>query len=67
MPGVGIIPSLDYTPDLANCPEENRERLMEAIKFAYEWLPKKKEGAKPIVPFEWQIAYDMRPWTAFPE
>lgn len=42
------------------------------MKFVHEWCTnEKKEGEsgeeKKKVPLEWQTAYDMRPWTAFPE
>lgn len=68
MPGVAVMPSLDYSPDFANCPEENKERLMEAVQFVHDWASKKKEGEKEkSVPIEWEAAYDMRPWVAFPE
>ena len=67
-PGTAIDPKLDYTQDFANCPEQNKERLMEAIQFIPEWASKKKEGEdKKTVPMEWEVAYDMRPWAAFPE
>jgi len=68
MPGVAVSSSLDYTPDFANCPEENKERLMEAIHFVHEWASKPAEGQEPKkAPAEWEAAFDMRPWTAFPE
>jgi predicted aldo/keto reductase-like oxidoreductase len=67
-PGVAVTSSLDYTPDFADCPEENRERLMEAIQFVHEWASKKEEGEEQkTIPMEWEAAYDMRPWIAFPE
>merc|ERR1712176_618527 len=68
MPGVAVSKSLDYTPDFANCPEENKERLMEAVHFVHEWASKPVKGQTPKkVPDEWEAAFDMRPWTAFPE
>lgn len=68
MPGVAYTKSLDYTSDFANCPEENKERLMEAICFVHEWASKPAEGEEPKKrPVEWEAAFDMRPWTAFPE
>lgn len=83
-PGCGYGSQVDYLDDLAKCPEENRERLLEAIQFVHRWCcsEKKEEGQAnnanneadeekktddEIVPFEWKTAYDMRPWTAFPE
>lgn len=68
MPGVAIDSSLDYTSDFANCPAENKERAMEAIHFVHEWASKPAEGQEPKeVPADWEAAFDMRPWTAFPE
>jgi len=68
MPGVAVTSSLDYTPDFVNCPDENKERLMEAIHFVHEWASKPAEGQESKkVPDEWEAAFDMRPWTAFPE
>ena len=85
MPGCAYDMSHDYTDDLKDVPEENKERVLEAIKFVHEWCcPLKSESmaleagadekkeedgetTKVVVPLEWQAAYDMRPWTAFPE
>ncbi len=80
MPGCGYDPSHDYTDDLKDVPEENKARVLEAMRFVHEWCcPKthadgkdeKKECdetiARNMSPLEWQTAYDMRPWTAFPE
>lgn len=71
MPGCAYDPTYDYSSELENVPEENRERVLEAMKFVHDWCSKttgtdeKKEEKE--VPLEWQTAYDMRPWTAFPE
>ena len=78
MPGTAIdMETLDYTDDLANCPEENKERLLDALRFVHKWASSSKkkneledEGEKEeeeSIPLEWETAYDMRPWTAFPE
>lgn len=80
MPGCGYDSSHDYNYDLKDVPEENKARVLEAMKFVHEWCcPKnssseagndeKKEGdeKRKVIPLEWQTAYDMRPWTAFPE
>jgi len=66
-PGCGVNPALDYSEDLVNCPAENRDRLMEAIKFVHAVCAKDGDNAGKPVPLEWETAYDMRPWTAFPE
>lgn len=80
MPGCGYDPSHDYTADLKDVPEENKARVLEAMKFVHErCCPKaqavgrdeKKEcddiATRKVTPLEWQTSYDMRPWTAFPE
>ena len=79
MPGTAIdFENLDYTDDLANYPVENKERLLEALQFVHKWASSKKnkeEGKEKDkvqeqeegIPLEWEVAYDMRPWTAFPE
>ena len=83
MPGCGYIPSHDYSSELSNVPEKNRARVLEAMEFVHEWCcpvnsksmakeagadeKKEEEAETNVVPLEWQIAYDMRPWTAFPE
>lgn len=81
MPGCGYDPSDDYTADLMDVPEENKARVLAAMRFVHEWCcPKKqsvaddekKDGdeiimSRNVIPLEWQTAYDMRPWTAFPE
>jgi hypothetical protein len=69
-PGCAIDSSLDYTDDFAECPEENKDRLMEAIQFTHYWASEDKktdEKTRKRIPLEWEVAYDMRPWTAFPE
>jgi len=65
MPGTAIDTTLDYTQDFVNCPEENKDTLLKAIQFVHEWASKKENNK--IIPLEWETAYDMRPWTAFPE
>ena len=70
VPGSGVSSDHDYTEDFANCPEENRQQLKEAVAFVHKWcrpVQKDEEGEKLNVPYEWETAYDMRPWTAFPE
>eukprot|EP00550_Attheya_septentrionalis_P007356 CAMPEP_0198295124 /NCGR_PEP_ID=MMETSP1449-20131203/25970_1 /TAXON_ID=420275 /ORGANISM="Attheya septentrionalis, Strain CCMP2084" /LENGTH=586 /DNA_ID=CAMNT_0043995319 /DNA_START=182 /DNA_END=1942 /DNA_ORIENTATION=- len=70
MAGCGVDPTTDYSVDLVNCPEENRERLKEALLFTYQMCSKAaSDSANPstILPTEYETAYDMRPWTAFPE
>ena len=76
MPGCAYDMIHDYTDDLKDVPEENKARVLEAMRFVHEWCcpgthadgkDEKKECNENITPLEWQTAYDMRPWTAFPE
>jgi hypothetical protein len=80
MPGGAYDASHDYTADLMDVPDANKARVLEAMKFVHEWCSpntqgavgsdEKKEGdetTRKVNPLEWQTAYDMRPWTAFPE
>ena len=78
-PGTAIKPGMDYSADLANVPERNKARVAEAIAFVHKWCSKKDQGEPNDddddddatidldLPKEWETAYDMRPWTAFPE
>lgn len=55
-----------FDPKLSN--EGNirsRYRMLDAIKFIHKQCS--TESDKVDIPDEWQTAYDMRPWTAFPE
>lgn len=63
MPGCAYDPTYDYTYELKDVPERNRPRVVEAMRFVHEYCMPKQSP----VPLEWQAAYDMRPWTAFPE
>eukprot|EP00571_Detonula_confervacea_P012771 CAMPEP_0172300094 /NCGR_PEP_ID=MMETSP1058-20130122/2273_1 /TAXON_ID=83371 /ORGANISM="Detonula confervacea, Strain CCMP 353" /LENGTH=629 /DNA_ID=CAMNT_0013009785 /DNA_START=6 /DNA_END=1895 /DNA_ORIENTATION=+ len=83
MPGCAYDPSHDYSSELMDVPEENKARVLEAMKFVHEWCcpensksmaleagadeKKEEDQERNVIPLEWQIAYDMRPWTAFPE
>lgn len=46
------------------CPVNSKSMTLEA---AAEEKKEEEDGEKKVVPLEWQAAYDMRPWTAFPE
>eukprot|EP00956_Cyclotella_meneghiniana_P035505 scaffold115510_cov36-Cyclotella_meneghiniana.AAC.1 len=65
MPGCAYDPSADYTEELKDVPEKNLPRVKEAMEFVSKWCV--PESNKDEVPLEWQTAYDMRPWMAFPE
>lgn len=70
VPGCGYNAKLDYSTDLEKCPPENQKQLKEAIEFVHKWcrpVKKGEEGAQLEIPLDWETAYDMRPWTAFPE
>ena len=73
MPGCAYDPTYYYTYELKDVPERNRPRVMEAMKFVHEYcIPKQVKleiGGEPPppIPLEWKAAYDMRPWTSFPE
>ena len=64
MPGCGYDPTADYSEELKDVPEKNLARVKEAMEFVRKWCV---SDSKEDVPLEWQTAYDMRPWTAFPE
>jgi hypothetical protein len=66
MPGITPAVDLDYTELLSKVPEINKEKVLEAIEFVYKFCSKSSEACMDV-PDEWQTAYDMRPWCAFPE
>jgi hypothetical protein len=67
-PGLAYEPGKDYTKYLDKVPEENREKVMEAIQFAFEYCSGSSDKSlmSKQVPSEWETAYDMRPWTEIP-
>ena len=74
MPGTAFDPARDYSKDLTNVPAENLQEVQEAMAFVHRWCQKKENNSNASetqeeeeVPIDWQTAYDMRPWTAFPE
>ena len=66
MPGITADPSKDYSVLLSKVPDENRKRVTEAIEFVYKYCSKASDVC-PDIPKDWETAYDMRPWRAFPE
>jgi hypothetical protein len=64
MPGCGFDPEADYSEELKDVPEESLSRVKEALQFVLDWC---SVDSNKEVPLEWETAYDMRPWTAFPE
>ena len=57
---------VDYAALLFDVPDEQKAKVLDAIDFTYSYCSKKSTANLPI-PEEWECAYDMRPWTAFPE
>eukprot|EP00565_Helicotheca_tamesis_P004241 CAMPEP_0185737582 /NCGR_PEP_ID=MMETSP1171-20130828/30739_1 /TAXON_ID=374046 /ORGANISM="Helicotheca tamensis, Strain CCMP826" /LENGTH=652 /DNA_ID=CAMNT_0028408537 /DNA_START=46 /DNA_END=2004 /DNA_ORIENTATION=+ len=67
-PGRAITPGMDYSEDFVNVPEKNKARVAEALQFVHELCSTDEAAANDTrIPQNWQSAYDMRPWTAFPE
>jgi hypothetical protein len=77
MPGCGYDENRDYSNDLKDVPEKNVAKVVEAMAFVHKYCSKvsaasaageeKKEEKKDDVPVDYETAYDMRPWTAYPE
>lgn len=57
---------VDYESLLPEVPENQKVKVLEAIHFLYSYCSK-KSTANLSIPEGWETAYDMRPWTAFPE
>ena len=81
VPGLPLEHGKDYSDDLETVPEKNKEKVRKAEEFVYKHCAKKqkKEEAKPDgeekkeeekeepIPFEWQTAYEMKPWVDWPD
>ena len=80
VPGLSIVPGVDYSDDFEKVPEKNLKRLREAEAFVHKLckkkVEKKKEGEgtkeeeeekEEPIPFGWQPAYDMKPWVDWPD
>lgn len=67
MPGIAFEPGKDYSKYLENVPEENKAKVLEALEFVHKFSSNTIDRSCLEVPKEWETAYDMRPWTAFPE
>mmetsp|Transcript_28287 Transcript_28287/g.41959 ORF Transcript_28287/g.41959 Transcript_28287/m.41959 type:complete len:492 (-) Transcript_28287:43-1518(-) len=65
-PGLAYEPGKDFSKYLEKVPEENREKVMKAIQFAFEHCSSSSDKSSTVVPSEWETAYDMRPWLEFP-
>jgi predicted aldo/keto reductase-like oxidoreductase len=66
-PGIPTPPGKDYSALLSNVPIEHKARVLEALEFVFDYCSKNSDKKDLVVPDEWKTAYDMRPWTAFPE
>lgn len=67
MPGIAYEPGKDYSKYFEKVPEKNKERVMEAIKFAWQLCSDSIDKSSLHVPEEYETAYDMRPWVEFPK
>jgi len=67
MPGLALEPGKDYLKYLENVPDDRKEKVLEALQFAHKFCSTTSDKSSFEVPKEWETAYDMRPWTAFPE
>ncbi|KAL7566201.1 hypothetical protein ACA910_011274 [Epithemia clementina (nom. ined.)] len=45
VPGLPLKPEVDYSSDMVNVPDDNKERVREAEAFVYEWLASKRKSA----------------------
>ena len=45
VPGLALKPDVDYSSDFVNMPEQNKDRVLEAETFVYEWLATKPKPA----------------------
>ena len=66
MPGVAYDEGKDYSEVLKDVPDQNKEKVLEAMKFVHKFCSN-TVTEKGEIPDEWMTAFDMRPWTAFPE
>ena len=66
MPGITPKPGTDYSDMLSEVPEKNKDKVLEALDFTFKFCSN-LSGACPDIPREWETAFDMRPWCAFPE
>jgi len=79
MPGLSIEPEKDYKEELRDVPRENVEMVLAGMRKVHALCElgerkKNKEESNPndgddemAIPEDWEAAFDLRPWTAFPE
>lgn len=77
-PGCAPKIGMDYKDCFENCPEDNKEKLVKALEYLHRVCTKNKQtrevdDEKKIEEDQenekhgYEDAYDLRPWTAFPE
>lgn len=68
VPGIATPPDtgVDYGSMLPDVPENQKAKVLEALDFVFSYCSKSSK-ADVDIPEGWETAYDMRPWTAFPE
>ena len=68
VPGIATPPDtgVDYGSMLPDVPESQKAKVLEALDFVFSYCSKSSK-ADVDIPEGWETAYDMRPWTAFPE
>ena len=66
-PGIPTPPGKDYAALMPNVPDQHKTQVLEALEFVFDYCSMRSDKKNLVVPDEWKTAYDMRPWTAFPE
>ncbi len=67
MPGIALEEGKDYSDYLNDVPDENKERVKEALWFVHKYCSKSSDRSSLTIPKEWETAYDARAWVAYPE
>ena len=67
MPGIATSAGSNYSNHLSGVPEKNMNRVVDAIDFVMKHCSKSSDASKLDITKDWETAYDMRPWCAFPE
>ena len=67
MPGIAPDPEKDYSHHFPTISDEKKAKVMEILKFTHKYCSRTGDKSGVTIPTEWQTAYDMRPWAAFPE
>jgi len=67
MPGIALEPEKEYSRYLKDVPDDRKKKILEALQFVHQFCSITSDQTCLDVPREWETAYDMRPWTAFPD